>query len=81
RCTNTIVIVNSVSQLNLEVWIDHPNVVGVVWSGLPGSEYGTAIVDVLFGDYNPGGKLVFTLAKRESDYGTDISPTHNSNYV
>ncbi|CAF3247523.1 unnamed protein product [Rotaria socialis] len=81
RCTNTIVIVNSVSQLNLESWIDHPNIVGVIWSGLPGSEYGPAIVDVLFGDYNPGGKLVFTLAKHESDYGTDISPTHNSNYV
>ncbi len=36
RCLNTIVIVNSVSQLNLEAWIDHPNVVGVIRSGLPG---------------------------------------------
>ncbi|CAF3429152.1 unnamed protein product [Rotaria sp. Silwood1] len=79
-CAQTIVIVNSVSQLNLEAWIDHPHVVGVVWSGLPGSEYGPALVDVLFGDYNPGGKLVFTLAKHESDYGTDISLTENSNY-
>ncbi|CAF4290391.1 unnamed protein product, partial [Rotaria magnacalcarata] len=26
RCANTVVIVNSVSQLNLEAWIDHPNV-------------------------------------------------------
>lgn len=81
RCANTIVIVNSVSQLDLESWIDHPHVVGVLWSGMPGSEYGPAIVDVLFGDYNPGGKLVFTLAKRESDYGTDISLTDNSNYI
>jgi len=80
HCTKTIVIVNSVSQLNLEQWIDLPNVVGVVWSGMPGSEYGPAIVDVLFGDYNPGGKLVFTLAKNDSDYGTDISPTMNSTY-
>ena len=40
-----------------------------------------AFVDVLFGDYNPGGKLVFTLAKREVDYGTDISLTENSNYI
>jgi beta-glucosidase-like glycosyl hydrolase len=81
HCAKTIVIVNSVSQLNLEAWIDLPNVVGVVWSGLPGSEYGPAIVDVLFGDYNPGGKLVFTLAKNDSDYGTDISPTYSSNYT
>ncbi|CAF1384340.1 unnamed protein product [Rotaria sp. Silwood1] len=80
RCANTIVIVNSVSQLNLESWIDLPNVVGVIWSGMPGSEYGPAIVDVLFGNYNPGGKLVFTLAKNDFDYGTDISPTYHSNY-
>ncbi|CAF1215218.1 unnamed protein product [Adineta steineri] len=81
HCPKTIVIVNSVSQLNLEAWIDHPNVVGVVWSGMPGSEYGPAIVDVLFGDYNPGGKMVFTLAKKDSDFGTDISQTYNSNYT
>jgi beta-glucosidase len=81
HCANTVVIVNSVSQLNLEAWVDLPNVTGVLWSGMPGSEYGLAIVDVLFGDYNPGGKLVFTLAKNDSDYGTDISPTLNSTYA
>ena len=81
RCANTIVIVNSVSQLNLDAWIDHPNVVGVIWSGLPGSEYGPAIVDTLFGDYNPGGKLVFTLARNDSDYGTNITEGYNSNYT
>jgi beta-glucosidase len=80
NCRNTIVIVNSVSQLNLEAWIDHPNVVGVIWTGMPGGEYGPAIVDVLFGDYNPGGKLVFTLAKNDSDYGTNIDPGLNSTY-
>ena len=81
HCPNTIVIVNSVSQLDLEAWIDHPNISAVVWTGIPSSEYGPAIVDVLFGDYNPGGKLVFTLAKKASDYGTDISLTFNSNYI
>ncbi|CAF1285611.1 unnamed protein product [Adineta ricciae] len=80
-CSSTIVIVNSVSQLNLEPWIEHPNVTGVLWSGLPGTEYGSALVDILFGDYNPGGKLVFTLAKNDSDYGTNISNTYNSNYT
>ncbi|CAF1356554.1 unnamed protein product [Rotaria sordida] len=80
HCANTVVIINSVSQLNIEAWIDLPNVVGVIWSGMPGSEYGPVIVDVLFGDYNPGGKLVFTLAKNDSDYGTDISKTDSSNY-
>ncbi len=81
RCTNTIVIINSVSQLNLEAWIDHPNVKGALWSGLPGSEYGPAIVEVLFGNYNPGGKLVFSLAKNDSDFGTNITESYNSNYT
>jgi beta-glucosidase len=80
-CTSTVVIVNSVAQLNLEAWIENPNVKAVVWSGLPGTEYGPAIFDVLFGRYNPGGKLVFTLAKNDSDYGTNISDTYNSNYT
>lgn len=81
NCRQTIVLVNSVSQLNLERWIDHPNVVGVLWTGMPGSEYGPALVDVLFGDYNPGGKLVFSLARNDSDFGTDISPQGDSNYT
>ena len=81
HCRQTIVLVNSVSQLNLERWIDHPNVTAVLWTGMPGTEYGLALVDVLFGDYNPGGKLVFTLAKNDSDYGTDISPMGDSNYT
>ncbi|CAF4840027.1 unnamed protein product [Rotaria sp. Silwood1] len=81
HCVSTIVIVNSVSQLNLEAWIENPNVTAVVWAGLPGPEYGPAIVDVLFGNYNPGGKLVFTIAKNDSDYGTNITETYNSNYT
>ncbi|CAF0978682.1 unnamed protein product [Adineta steineri] len=81
NCRQTIVLVNSVSQLNLERWIDHPNVVAVLWTGMPGPEYGSALVDVLFGSYNPGAKLVFSLAKNDSDFGTDISPMGDSNYT
>jgi beta-glucosidase len=81
RCASIIVIVNSVSHLNLEAWIDNPNVVAVIWSGLPGPEYGPALVDVLFGNYNPGGKLVFTIAKNDTDFGTSISTNLQSNYT
>ncbi|CAF1599798.1 unnamed protein product, partial [Didymodactylos carnosus] len=81
NCRQTIVLVNSVSQLNLERWVGHPNVVDVLWTGMPDSEYGPALVDILFGDYNPGGKLVFSLAKNDSDFGTDISLIGDSNYT
>ncbi len=58
-----------------------PNVKSVLWTGMPGAEYGPALVDVLFGDYYLGGRLVFTLAKNDADFGTDISTTYDSNYT
>ncbi len=36
----------------------------------PSNEGGTAIADVLFGDYNPGGKLPFTYPKTPNSYLT-----------
>ncbi|KAI0785996.1 beta-glucosidase [Abortiporus biennis] len=50
---NTIVVVNSVGPITVEAWIDHPNVTGLVWSGLPGQEAGNAVTDILYGVYNP----------------------------
>ncbi|KAI0757179.1 beta-glucosidase [Daedaleopsis nitida] len=70
--TNTIVVVNSVGPILLEQWIDHPNVTAVVWSGLPGQEAGNSLVDVLYGAYNPSGRLPYTIAKQATDYSTQI---------
>jgi beta-glucosidase len=43
-----------------------------VWAGLPGQESGNGLVDVLYGDVNPSGRLPYTIAKQRSDYPADV---------
>ncbi|MES2418165.1 MAG: glycoside hydrolase family 3 N-terminal domain-containing protein [Bacteroidota bacterium] len=43
-------------------WINK-NIDGIIYAGFPGVKGGIAIADVLFGDYNPGGKLTLTFPK------------------
>ncbi|CAK5278243.1 unnamed protein product [Mycena citricolor] len=69
---NTIVIVHSVGPMLVEAWIDHPNVTAVLWAGVPGQEAGNSITDVLYGDWNPSGRLPYTIAKNISDYPTSV---------
>ncbi|KAI0348700.1 beta-glucosidase [Trametopsis cervina] len=69
---NTVVVVNSVGPINTEAWVNHPNVTAIVWSGLPGQEAGNSLVDVLYGAYNPSGKLPFTIGKSINDYAAQI---------
>jgi beta-glucosidase len=55
-------------------WIDK-YVPGIIEGWFPGAQGGTAIADVLFGDYNPGGRLPVTFYKSAdqlppfTDYG------------
>ncbi|KAH9898527.1 beta-glucosidase [Cubamyces lactineus] len=70
---NTIVIVNSVGPIIMESWIENPNGENrLIWAGLPGQEAGNALVDVLYGDVNPSGRLPFTIAKAEPDYSARV---------
>lgn len=47
-------------------------VVQVVWAGIPGQEVGNSLADVLYGDWNPSGRLPYTIAKNASDYGAQL---------
>lgn len=56
--TPTIVVLIGGSAVTGGTWIDH--VSGLLTAWYPGEEGGNAIADVLFGDYNPAGRLPMT---------------------
>ncbi|KFX98669.1 hypothetical protein O988_04253 [Pseudogymnoascus sp. VKM F-3808] len=68
NCDNTIPVIQSVGPVDMESWIDHPNITAVVWANLGGQELGPALVDILYGKVNPSGRLVYTIARNASDY-------------
>ncbi|KAJ4363719.1 hypothetical protein N0V95_001035 [Ascochyta clinopodiicola] len=80
NCSNTIVVLHSAGIRVVDSWIEHPNVTAVLFAGVPGQESGNALADVLYGDVNPSGRLPYTVARNESDYGhllnSTVDPTH-----
>ena len=75
NCANTIVVVHSAGIRTVESWADHANVTGIIFAHLPGQDTGRALVDILYGDANPSGKLPYTVAKKQSDYGSLLEPS------
>ena len=57
----TVVVLINGRPLSIN-WVNK-YVPGIIEAWFPGAQGGTAISDVLFGDYNPGGKLAVTFPK------------------
>ncbi|KAF7425938.1 hypothetical protein PC9H_008300 [Pleurotus ostreatus] len=70
-CNNTIVVIHSVGPVVMP-WSSHPNITAIVYAGAPGEMTGPSLVDVLYGRYNPRGRLPFSIADKEADFGTSI---------
>lgn len=56
-----VVVVMTGGAVDLSVIRATPNVGAIVWCGYPGQSGGQAMADVLFGTYNPGGRLPYTI--------------------
>ncbi|EJD48586.1 hypothetical protein AURDEDRAFT_112989 [Auricularia subglabra TFB-10046 SS5] len=69
---NTILVIHTVGPINVGPWLTSPNVTAVLLAGLPGEQTGPALMDVLYGDYNPSGRLPYTLAKNASDFPAQV---------
>ncbi|KAG2169447.1 hypothetical protein VTO58DRAFT_101487 [Aureobasidium pullulans] len=75
RCKNTMVIIHSAGIRLVDRWIDHPNITAVIYANLPGQYSGTSLTEIIYGRQSPSGRLPFTVAKNESDYGSLLRPT------
>jgi beta-glucosidase len=63
---HTVVVLNNGGPVLVSNWIDE--VPGVIEALMPGESGGPALAAILFGDVNPSGKLVYTIAKKREDY-------------
>ncbi len=67
---NTVVVLYSPAQVLMD-WADVVPAILLGW--IPGQEAGNSMVDVLFGDVNPAGKLPITIAYQLDDYPTNTA--------
>lgn len=79
-CSNTIVVIHSVGPVLVSEWKDNENITAILWAGLPGQESGNALVDVLYGHYNPSGKLPFTIGPTRESYGGNVMYKPNNGH-
>jgi beta-glucosidase len=79
--SNIIVVLESGGICGINNCIDNIN--SLIYAFYPGQEGGNAIADVLFGDYNPGGKLPVSMPKTDSqlpEWNEDFTDDHSCGY-
>ena len=75
--SNIIVVLESGGICGINNCINNIN--SLIYAFYPGQEGGNAIADVLFGDYNPGGKLPVSMPKTDSqlpEWNEDFTDDH-----
>ncbi|MFN8209179.1 MAG: glycoside hydrolase family 3 C-terminal domain-containing protein [Bacteroidales bacterium] len=64
---NTIVVIQGMGMVEVESFKNNPHVAGIIFTGYNGQAQGAAMVKILFGEVNPGGKTAFTWYKSLND--------------
>ncbi|KAL4625833.1 hypothetical protein ACB092_05G053200 [Castanea dentata] len=55
-----VLVIMSAGGVDISFAKSNPKIHAILWAGYPGAEGGQAIADVVFGKYNPGGRLPLT---------------------
>ncbi|KAE8647744.1 hypothetical protein Csa_003474 [Cucumis sativus] len=61
-----VLVILSAGGIDVSFAKNNSNIKAIIWAGYPGEEGGRAIADVIFGKFNPGGRLPLTWY--ENDY-------------
>ncbi|EPE32345.1 (Trans)glycosidase [Glarea lozoyensis ATCC 20868] len=77
RCPNTVVVSHS-GGINTMPWAKNPNVTAILAAHYPGEQSGNSIVDILYGDINPSGKLPYTIPEHADDCNIPITNLTNN---
>ncbi|KAF9873383.1 beta-glucosidase 2 [Colletotrichum karsti] len=70
-CGNTIVVTHS-GGVNTMPWANHTKIGAILAAHYPGQESGNSIVDLLWGDVAPSGRLPYTIPLNEEDAGPPV---------
>ena len=70
---NTIVVLTAGGNVDMTQWVDQVPAILHAW--YPGQEGGTALAQIIFGDYSPSGKLPVSFERQWDD-----NPTSHSYY-
>lgn len=73
---NTIVVIHNAGIRLVDRWIDNANVTAVLFGHPSGQASGTALTEIIYGRQSPSGRLPYTVAKQESDYGSLLNPSY-----
>lgn len=74
QCNSTIVVLHHAGIRLVDRWIENPNITAVIYGHLPGQDSGRALIEVMYGNQSPSGRMPYTVAKNESDYGHLLNP-------
>jgi beta-glucosidase len=70
---NTVVVITSGGGVDMAAWVDRVPALLQAW--YPGQEGGTALAQLLFGEFNPSGRLPISIERRWQD-----NAVHDSYY-
>lgn len=74
QCPNTMVVIHNAGLRLVDAWFENPNITAVIYAHVPGQDSGRALVEVMYGKQSPSGRLPYTVARKESDYGALLEP-------